>query len=43
MDSHSDVGCGSRFDAPVTRWTDISDWFQWRDAQDARLLRWPDW
>ena len=23
MDSHPDVGCDSRFDAPVTRWTDI--------------------
>jgi len=23
MDSHADVGCDSRFDAPVTRWTDI--------------------
>lgn len=37
MDSHSDVGCGSRFDAPVTRWTDIPGWFQWRDAQQEAV------
>ena len=35
MDSRSDVGYGSRFDASVTRWTDIPGWFQWRDAQEA--------
>jgi hypothetical protein len=38
MDSHSDVGYGSRFDAPVTRWTDICIWFQWRDAQQEAVI-----
>ena len=37
MDSHSDVGRGSRFNAPVTRWTDIPGWFQWRDAQQEAV------
>jgi hypothetical protein len=37
MDSHSDIGCGSRFDAPVTRWTDIPIYFQWRDAQQEAV------
>ncbi len=37
MNAHSDVGCGSRFDAPVTRWTDMPGWFRWRDAQQEAV------
>ena len=43
MNSDSDVGFVSGFDAPVSQCTDICGGFQWRNAQDARLLRWPDW
>ncbi len=27
----------NRFDVPVTRWTDIPGWFQWRDGQEEAV------